>query len=190
MYRTTDGGDTWSGCPTTNVDDADSVSEFYRLDMLDSRHGWAVGTTGTILATSDGEHWVVEHSGTRRNLWGVSFVDPANGWVAGDGGVILKDPGPICYAPPKCVVRRGSVAKLKFKVSAAAVVRLKVTIKVRNSSNRTVYQIVLKNGAPNKVSYAKFRCRLKRGNYTVYVYATDSAGMKAAVPAMNRLIVR
>jgi len=35
-----------------------------------------------------------------------------------------------------------------------------------------------------------FRCRLARGKYTFHVSATDSAGMKTAVPAVNRLTVR
>ena len=188
VYRTTDGGDSWSGC--TDDSNYSDWSELYRLDMLDSRHGWAVGTNGGILATSDGEHWVTEDSGTRRDLWGVSFVDPANGWVAGDGGVILKDPGPICFAPSRSVVRRGSIATLRYRVSDAAVVRLTVTIRVRNSHNRPVKKLVLTNRRPNRLSSARFRCWLSRGKYTFYVYATDSAGMKAAVPAVNRLTVR
>jgi photosystem II stability/assembly factor-like uncharacterized protein len=188
VYRTTDGGATWSSCPS-NVQYSD-WSQLHRIDMLDARHGWAVGTNGGILATGDGEHWVIEKSGTQRTLWGVSFVDPANGWIAGDGGVILKDPGPLAYAPYRSVVRRGSIATLKYKISDAAVVRLSVVIRIRNSHNRLVKKLVFTNKSPNRLLSATFRCRLARGKYTFHVSATDSAGMKTAVPAVNRLTVR
>ena len=87
-------------------------------------------------------------------------------------------------------MRKGSIATLKYKVSDAAVVRLTVTIRIRNSRNHLVKKLVLTNRPPNRLLSAKFRCRLNRGKYTFYVYAVDSAGMKAAVPAVNRLTVR
>ena len=90
IYRTIDGGETWLHIES-DVEHSD-WSELSQIEMLDRRHGWAVGTRGGILATSDGVHWVIENSGTRRDLRGVSFVDPANGWVVGDGGHHLKDP--------------------------------------------------------------------------------------------------
>lgn len=188
IIRTTDGGETWDKC-TVLTEWADDTS-MNSIMFIDDRHGWAVGTGGYILATSDGEHWVEENSGTTRDLYGVSFVDEGHGWVVGAGGVILEDPGPLCRAPSKCVVRRGKKASLKCRVSDAAAVRVTVTIVIRNSRNRRVKTLELRNKLPNRTLTATFRCRLARGTYRFYVHATDSAGRKAAVPAVNKLIVR
>jgi len=52
--------------------------------------GWAVGTKGTIIHTTDrGEKWGKQESGTEKNLFSVSFVDARNGWVVGEFGTIL-----------------------------------------------------------------------------------------------------
>jgi hypothetical protein len=110
--------------------------------------------------------------------------------VVGQGGVILEDPGPICRAPHKSVVRRGRIATLRCKVSDAAVVRVTVTIRVRDRLHRVVKRLVLRNRAPNKMLSARFRCRLARGTYYFYVDARDSAGNKAGAAAVNKLIVR
>jgi hypothetical protein len=158
--------------------------------LTDPRHGWAVGTDGYILATSDGQHWIEEDSGATRTLQGVSFVDEGHGWVVGDGGLILEDPGPLCKAPYKCVVRRGQMATLRFRVSDAAAVKVRVVIKIRDRGGRVCKQIRMNGLRPNRVLKATFRCDLRRGTFTFFVYAWDSAGNKAAVPGVNKLIVR
>jgi photosystem II stability/assembly factor-like uncharacterized protein len=188
LRRTTDGGATWKACGIiTEYSDDTSLRDVMAIDRT---HGWAVGTKGYILATSDGEHWVEENAGAKRVLNGVSFVDEGHGWVVGEGGMILEDPGPLCRAPNSCVVRRGQIATIKCLVSDAAAVKVNVTIRIRNSRGRIVQRLDLKGRAPNRVLKASFRCRLVRGTYHFYVYASDSAGSKAAVPAINKLIVR
>ncbi|MCH7974837.1 MAG: T9SS type A sorting domain-containing protein, partial [Bacteroidetes bacterium] len=48
----------------------------------------------TILRTTDGgANWVLQTSGTTKNLFGVSFTDSNNGTVVGDGGTILRVSG-------------------------------------------------------------------------------------------------
>jgi hypothetical protein len=123
-------------------------------------------------------------------LRGVSFVDEGHGWVVGAGGIILEDPGPLCRAPSKCTVKRGGTATLKFLVSDAAAVKVHVTIIIRNSRGSRAKKFELYRQAPNRVLKKSFHCTLPRGSYHFYVYATDSAGNKAAVPAVNKLIVR
>jgi photosystem II stability/assembly factor-like uncharacterized protein len=65
-----------------------SAVSFVNLD-----DGWAVGASGTILATTDGGvSWSPETSNTTVNLSGVSFVNASDGWAvggAGTGSVIL-----------------------------------------------------------------------------------------------------
>jgi photosystem II stability/assembly factor-like uncharacterized protein len=53
--------------------------------------GYAVGTSGTILKTTDGQNWTVlkKPPTGKVDLNGVSFVDAKHGWVVGDGGTIL-----------------------------------------------------------------------------------------------------
>jgi photosystem II stability/assembly factor-like uncharacterized protein len=188
IMRTKDGGQTWQSCDI--VTEHSGFSSLQSLDFIDRQHGWSAGTLGYLLGTSDGQHWVEENSGTTRDLDGVSFVDQGHGWVVGAGGVILKDPSPICYAPYKTTVRKGYTATLKYKVSDAAAVRVNVTIKIRNRMNVVVKKLTLSNKAPNKLLSAKFLCTLRRGTYTFYVYATDTAGRKAAVPGINKLVVK
>jgi len=52
--------------------------------------GWAVGTKGVVIRTSDGgKTWVAQQSGTEKNLFSVCFVDDQNGWVVGEFGTII-----------------------------------------------------------------------------------------------------
>jgi len=48
------------------------------------RYAWAVGTYGTIVATTDGgTHWTRQRSGTNHGLAAVSFADASRGWAVG-----------------------------------------------------------------------------------------------------------
>ena len=187
FMRTTDGGSTWENCRI--ITDDYPIMHINDLCFIDRIHGWGVGTAGVIFATADGQNWILENSGARRDLYGVSFVDRAHGWVVGDGGLILEDPGPLVNAPYRCVVRRGRLATLRFKVSTAAVVRVNVKIRIRNA-RRQVMSIDLRNQRPNQWLKATFRCTLRKGTYSFLVYARDTSGNKAAMPAVNKLIVR
>ncbi|HMK92428.1 MAG TPA: YCF48-related protein [Thermoleophilia bacterium] len=52
-------------------------------------HAWAVGTYGTIVATTDGgTHWTSQPSGTNHGLAAVSFADASHGWAVGGYPVI------------------------------------------------------------------------------------------------------
>ena len=52
--------------------------------------GWAVGTRGVVIHTSDGgKTWVTQQSGTEKNLFSVSFVDDQHGWAVGEFGTIV-----------------------------------------------------------------------------------------------------
>lgn len=62
----------------------------YGVYLVDDATGWAVGTGGTILKTTDGgASWTAQVSGTSATLYAVHFVDPLRGWVVGAGGTIL-----------------------------------------------------------------------------------------------------
>ena len=68
------------------------------VDFVDATHGWAVGSGGTILATTNGgATWTAQTSGVDSTLGiqDVSFVDASHGWVVGDledtyGSAVLR----------------------------------------------------------------------------------------------------
>lgn len=50
------------------------------------KYAWAVGSQGTILATTDGgANWSTQQSGAPTVLTGVCFADPSHGWAVGGG---------------------------------------------------------------------------------------------------------
>jgi photosystem II stability/assembly factor-like uncharacterized protein len=65
------------------------LNDIYFTDPL---NGWAVGTNGAVVATSNGgETWIIQTSGTDQELRSVFFLNQDTGWIAGgtDGAVIL-----------------------------------------------------------------------------------------------------
>jgi photosystem II stability/assembly factor-like uncharacterized protein len=95
VYRTDDGGVTWTALPTgTGRDLADVV-------FIDGRTGWAVGGDGLILYTfNGGSYWTIQGGRTTRNLTSLSFINALTGWVVGENGTVLKtDLGGRWYSP-------------------------------------------------------------------------------------------
>ena len=63
------------------------MSVFFR----DPNLGWAVGSGGTVLKTTDGgQKWKKQASGTSVQLTGVYFADDKHGWITAQDGVILR----------------------------------------------------------------------------------------------------
>jgi hypothetical protein len=61
--------------------------------FTDPLNGWAVGTNGAVIATTDGgAQWALQTSGSGEELRSVFFLNPDRGWIAGgtDGPVLLK----------------------------------------------------------------------------------------------------
>jgi stage II sporulation protein D len=95
-------------------------------------------------------------------------------------------------ASRRFVVRRGGLATLRYRVVAAApaATRAKVTIRIRRSDGHSVKTIVLIKRPLNLWQTTKFRCRLARGSYRYYVYASFAgAGVQTKVGS-NRFTVR
>jgi len=60
------------------------------IDLVDDAQGWALGTHGTIMNTTDGGlTWSAQGAPTEADLFGLAAVDPATAWAVGAGGVIL-----------------------------------------------------------------------------------------------------
>jgi photosystem II stability/assembly factor-like uncharacterized protein len=83
VYRTTDGGLTWSQLTGLLY----PVSGMY---FLNDQSGWCVGPNGKLFKTINGGlDWEVKISGTTDDLKAIFFLDESHGWIAGDG-IILK----------------------------------------------------------------------------------------------------
>lgn len=85
VYRTTDGGSTWTPQETPTLDD------LFAIDFASVDRGVAVGKAGTVLRTEDGgATWTKVDAGTDRNLFTVAFATPDHVWAAGDWGALLE----------------------------------------------------------------------------------------------------
>ncbi|MBK9776722.1 MAG: hypothetical protein IPP62_10220 [bacterium] len=83
--RTTDGGLTWASIPPA----ADRY--LHDISFVDARHGFAVGTGGTVVRTADGGQTWSRVSGTYSStLNAVAAAGPWSCIVASSGGAILQ----------------------------------------------------------------------------------------------------
>ncbi|MGH9226940.1 MAG: WD40/YVTN/BNR-like repeat-containing protein [Acidimicrobiales bacterium] len=75
--------------------DVGRENELFGVSFADAQHGHAVGTDGTILATTDGgTTWAqqqaplpLEEDGKQEHLHGVSFPTPAHGYMVGTSSI-------------------------------------------------------------------------------------------------------
>lgn len=86
VFKTTDGGDTWSPLITG------TTYELYSIDFpVDDQVGFACGEMGTVLKTEDGgATWMVIDTGVTTDLFSVFFKDNSVGYAAGESGVVLR----------------------------------------------------------------------------------------------------
>ena len=76
--------ESWNRPPPT-AEDLGSVT------FVNSQTGWAVGSGGTILRTTDGgQRWTKQANGTTNMLFSVTFQDAQTGWAVGRGGTIFR----------------------------------------------------------------------------------------------------
>lgn len=74
---------------SSNLLDACFVSE---------QEGWAVGTDGLIMHTTDGGYeWDIQHDQPQESFWGIFFVDELEGWAVGWSKIYHTDNGGISW---------------------------------------------------------------------------------------------
>ncbi len=89
IYRTTDGGDTWSRM------NSPTQEPLFEVDFIDDKNGMIVGFTGTILHTKDGgENWTILSSplGKEHN-YSLDYIDADHAFACTHFGsiIILKN---------------------------------------------------------------------------------------------------
>ncbi len=62
-------------------------------------NGYALGSNGTILHTSDGTTWSAQASGTTQSIYGVYFTSATNGYAVGGNGTILHTSDGTTWSP-------------------------------------------------------------------------------------------
>jgi hypothetical protein len=87
---------------------------------------------------------------------------------------------------------RGKTASLRYFIAdrRPGSPSATVTIRVRTLAGRLVRKLVERDVAVNRRLVATFTCRLARGHYRFFVYATDAAGNRQTMVASNGLRVR
>ncbi len=70
--------------------DQDYPSGAYNaIHFVDNNNGWAVGDSGIIIHTNDGENWSTQQTNSAYILTDVFFLNTLEGWAVGSGGTIL-----------------------------------------------------------------------------------------------------
>ncbi|MBM3147600.1 MAG: hypothetical protein FJ000_06860, partial [Actinobacteria bacterium] len=61
------------------------------VDFVDARHGWTVGSFGTVLRTADGgASWQRQATGTRGLMSGLDFRSRTSGLIVGADGYVAR----------------------------------------------------------------------------------------------------
>ncbi|HEX8459227.1 MAG TPA: YCF48-related protein [Pyrinomonadaceae bacterium] len=83
ILYTKDGGETWTKQHETTVG-------LFDIKFVSDQVGWAVGSSGTVLHTSDsGVTWERQVSGTTALLAGLATINTNTAWIAGANGTML-----------------------------------------------------------------------------------------------------
>ncbi|MGA2669084.1 MAG: YCF48-related protein, partial [Ignavibacteria bacterium] len=83
-----DGGTTWSIQPTET---SAYQASLYSISMINTSTGYAAGSTGIILKTTNGgNNWRTLTSPTSNDLNKIDFINSSTGWVFGISGTIYK----------------------------------------------------------------------------------------------------
>jgi photosystem II stability/assembly factor-like uncharacterized protein len=96
LYRTTDGGTTWTPLNITGA-------RWLSLDFVDSNQGWAIGVNSTVArrTTDGGTTWqpmTLPDIGFPASFGKVDFINQNDGWIVGwDGYVVHTTDGGLTW---------------------------------------------------------------------------------------------
>ena len=95
IYKTVDGGDTWTSVYTSPGPEINCI--YFPSTLV----GYAVGSMGSMVKTVDGVTFVPQTTGVAPSnvLHSVFFIDDTHGWAVGDGGTIIYTSDGSTWAP-------------------------------------------------------------------------------------------
>jgi len=85
IITSTDGGDTWASRSKDEFSELDFRGSYFE----DADHGWVVGDEKVVFTSDGGTSWTEQAEVAGVGLYGVDFVDSAQGWTVGENGTIL-----------------------------------------------------------------------------------------------------
>ena len=146
---------------------------------------WHEGTSAAFEAPAN-------HSGDGRHMLRYRSLDNAGNVELTQATMVFIDtrrPTPVANWASS--VRRGAKATLRYFISDKCPGTTEtVTIRVRNAKGQIVRKATLRDVTPDKSHGYGFVCRLPRGTYRFFVYATDAAGNTQTKVPSNRLVVK
>jgi hypothetical protein len=172
----------WHSSPVTVTFSASDLSSgVARTEWaVDDAQAWTTGPAVTI--SPDGIHTI-----RFRSLDSAGNVEKTQSCT-----VNMDTHKPATRAPRASSILRGRTANLRYSVldvlpgSATA----NVTIRIKTATGRVVRTLHCANKPVNVPLSTKYVCRLARGTYRFFIYATDAAGNTQKNIASNRLTVR
>ena len=149
------------------------------------RSPWQKATTLTIPAPAD-------HSGDGAHTVSYRSTDQVGNVEQSRNCRVMIDtsaPRPVASWAASAV--RGKTASLRYFIAdhRPGSPTATVTIRIRTLAGGLVRRLVERNVAVDQHLTATFTCRLARGRYRFFVYATDAAGNRQSVVASNGLRV-
>jgi photosystem II stability/assembly factor-like uncharacterized protein len=103
ILRSRDGGATWTPQSASRTDELGETrpldSHLFGVAAVGANEAWAVGDSGVVLHSVDGETWrsvaippeVLADDNIPERIWNaVRFTDPQHGWIAGEFATVLR----------------------------------------------------------------------------------------------------
>jgi hypothetical protein len=173
VFRTVDGGNTWSR--STIAGEEDVLSD---ICFVNANTGYIVGYNGLIFKTSDGGNtWTPEPKLTSNNLNSVFFISQNLGWAVGDNGTILRywveDTGISDHpgALVNNVVITPNPASDQTSVTFNLKKKTNLQIEIRDNSGRVVKNIFKGKLSPGEHTIRMDLPDLSNGVYLCRLYA-------------------
>ncbi len=149
----------------------------------------AVWTDWEPYATARG--WTLPDGDGPRTVC-AQFRDEASNVVEIEAGITVDTKRPNPAGTKAASVRRGAKATLRYKIKDPAPSSGKATVRIviRKVGGKVVKTVTLKGRPVGKSLKYRFVCKLQKGRYRYFVFATDAAGNKQTKVARNTLRVR
>jgi hypothetical protein len=132
----------------------------------------------TVAAWTDGASYTVPVTTQGSIAVNVQALDWCNRVGTAGATVNIDTTQPETAALGNVSVRKGKTANLKYRITEPAGLspKAKVVIKIKRANGTTAKTATIRSAPTNAKRTYSFKCKLAKGTYKWYVYATDLAG--------------